>query len=72
VAKFRKYFDKILFIPFIRLDQYLHSLDAICKVVDTCGAHALVYKFQILMCICCSQFIKISQSFIIQVFNPEV
>ena len=38
-----KYAERILFITFINLDHYLHSLDAICHVINRCGPRALIY-----------------------------
>ena len=42
VKRFKQFSQQILFIPFIRIDQYLHSLEAICKVTASIGSRALV------------------------------
>jgi len=45
VARNAKYVDsgRLLFIPFITLQQYLHSLEVICSELDKCGPRVLMY-----------------------------
>jgi len=45
VVRNAKYVDsgRLLFIPFITLQQYLHSLEVICSELNKCGPRALIY-----------------------------
>ena len=43
VANYKRNASRLLFIPFVELDQYLHDLEVICSCLHKCGTKVLIY-----------------------------
>ncbi|CAK5084216.1 unnamed protein product [Meloidogyne enterolobii] len=43
VSTYKRNASRLLFIPFVELDQYLHDLEVICTCLHKCGPKVLIY-----------------------------